>query len=106
MLYELEEVLHYPRIRRLYGLREDQIRSYLDLLVDVADLADLREPLEIPLADRDDWMVLRTAIEGNAEFLCSSDKGFFGPPVVSFCAIYDLRIVRPAELLLLLDKPS
>lgn len=102
MLYELEEVLHYPRIQRLYGLTESQCRSYLNLLTEAAELVEPGPPIELPLADRDDWMVLSTAIEGNAEFLCSNDSGFFKAPVIAFCALYELRVIKPKELVALL----
>ena len=105
MLYELEETLHYPRIRQLYRLTDAQIAAYLNTLTDVAELVTLGPPVEIPLTDRDDWMVLRTAIDGNADVLCTNDGGFYKAPALAFCAQYDLRVMRSQELLVLLVKP-
>ena len=51
---------------------------------------------------RDDWPVLRTAIEGNVDVVCSNDGGFHKAPVVAFCAQYGMRIMTSAELLRLL----
>lgn len=104
MVYELEEVPRYPRIRDLYGLSESQNHRYVEMLERVAELVDLGAPIELPLADRDDWPVLRTAIEGNADILCSNDGGFHKEAVIAFCAQYDLRIMRPAGLLRLLNR--
>lgn len=105
MLYELEEVLHYPRIQKLYRLTDDQCRSYLNMLTEVAELVDPGPPFAMPLADRDDWVVVRTAIEGNAEYLCSNDGGFFKPAVLAFCSLYELKVVKPADLLARLSNP-
>ena len=68
ILYELEEVLHYPRIKNLYALTEDQIRRYVGLLVRVADIVDPGPPIELPPADRDDWPGLRTAVRGKRQY--------------------------------------
>jgi putative PIN family toxin of toxin-antitoxin system len=103
IFYELEEVLQYPRIKSLYGLTESQSHRYVQMLEQVAELVDPGPLVELPLADRDDWPVLRTAIEGNADILCSNDGGFHKEAVIAFCAQYDLRIMRPAELLSLLS---
>ena len=105
MFYELEEVLRYPHIKNLYGLTESQNRRFVEMLERVAEIVDPGPPMELPLADRDDWPVLRTAIEGNVAILCSNDGGFHKEHVIEFCAQYDLRIMKPAELLHLLKQP-
>lgn len=102
ILYELEEVLHYPRVRSLYGLTDENIARYLAFLIHVAELVDIGPPMELPLADRDDWAVLRTAIEGNVQILCSHDGGFHTPKNIAFCAQYEIRVLRPADLLRML----
>jgi len=104
ILHELEEVLHYPRIRGRYGLTDVQIGSYLAMLTEAAELVDLGPLIEIPLTDRDDWVVLRTSIDGNAEVLCTNDRGFYGARVLAFCAQYGLQVMRPRELLALLQS--
>lgn len=103
MLYELEEVLHYPRIQQLYGLTDSQCRAYVNMLTEAGEFVDLGPPLDMPLDDRDDWVVLRTAIEGNAEYLCTSDGGFFKARVLSFCALYEVKVIKPIDLLALLQ---
>ena len=104
ILYEVEEVLSYPRIKNLYRLTEVQARRYVDFLTEVAEIVDLGPPVQLPLTDRDDWAVLRTAIQGSVDVLCSSDGGFHKAPVAAFCAQYDLQIKTPAELLNDLDQ--
>jgi len=93
-LYELEEVLHYPRIQQLYGSTDSQCRDHINMLTNVAELVDWGPPLEMPLTDRDDWVVLRTAVEGNADYLCTSDGGFFKARVLSFCAPYEVKVIN------------
>lgn len=98
MLYELEEVLHYPRVQSLYALSAESIERYLAFLIRVSEIVDIGPPIELPLTDRDDWAVLRTAIEGNVQVVCSHDGGFHTMKVAAFCAQYEIRVVRPAEL--------
>ena len=99
ILHELEEVLHYPRVKDLFTLTDGQIRLYVELLATTAELVDIGQPVLLPLTDGDDWPVLRTAIEGAADIICSNDGGFHKPPVIDFCFQYGLRIQKPGELL-------
>ena len=99
ILYELEEVLHYPRVKDLFALTDGQIRLYVELLAEAAELVDIGQPVPLPLTDHDDWPVLRTAIEGVADIICSNDGGFHKAPVIDFCVQYDLRIMKPGALL-------
>ena len=99
ILYELEEVLHYPRMKNLYRLTDAQIRRYVDLLASIAELVDLGQPVDLPLTDRDDWPVLRTAIEGCVDVLCSNDGGFHKDIAIAFCAQFEIQVMKPAELL-------
>ena len=55
--------------------------------------------MELPLADRDDWAILKTAIDGSVDIICSSDGGFHKDQVIAFCAQYELQVMKPAELL-------
>jgi uncharacterized protein len=105
MLYELEEVLYYPRIQQLYGLTTDQVQSYVRMLIEVAELVAISPLVTITLADRDDWMVLRAAIDGNSEVLCTNDGGFYDAQIQAFCQQYGLRVMKPKDLLALLDRP-
>jgi putative PIN family toxin of toxin-antitoxin system len=103
-LYELEEVLHHPRIRKLNGLTDAQIREYLSLLTDVAELVNLGPTMAVPLTDRDDWMALRTAIDGNADVLCTNDGGFYKAAAMAFCRRYAVRVLKPSALLEILNR--
>jgi putative PIN family toxin of toxin-antitoxin system len=105
ILYELEEVLQYPRVQKLYALTDAQIRRYIDVLAGVAEIVDLGRPIELPLADRDDWAILRTAIEGSVDVICSSDGGFHKELVITFCAQYGIRVLKPPQLLDFLSQP-
>jgi predicted nucleic acid-binding protein len=73
LLYELEEVLRYAQIRRLTRLKEGQIAEYVGLVPEVAELVDIGPPIPFPTPDADDWTVLRTAIHGDVDVLCSLD---------------------------------
>lgn len=92
------------RIRSLYGLTDLQIRQFIDSLAATAELVDIGPNVQLPLTDRDDWAVLRTAIEGNADVICTSDAGFHVDAVLAFCERYDLKVVKPSELLRQLSR--
>jgi predicted nucleic acid-binding protein len=49
--------------------------------------------------DPDDNPVVQTAVEGNAEVLCTLDRHFRDPVVVAYCAAKGIRIVGDVELL-------
>ncbi|MFN7923467.1 MAG: putative toxin-antitoxin system toxin component, PIN family [Bryobacteraceae bacterium] len=99
ILYELEEVLYYPRMKQRYELTGEEIRAYVAFLAHVAELVDLGSLRHLPLTDVDDWVVLRTAIEGGVDILCSADGGFHKTRVVQFCAQYEILVLKPSTLL-------
>ncbi|HEY7030102.1 MAG TPA: putative toxin-antitoxin system toxin component, PIN family [Thermomicrobiales bacterium] len=73
LLDELAEVLERPRIQRRHGLPPDDIRSYVDVLRRGADVVAVSGKLQI-CRDRDDDVVLETALLGNAELLVTRDE--------------------------------
>ena len=60
--------------------------------------------MAVPLTDRDDWMVLRTAIDGNADVLCTNDGGFYKVPAMAFYRRYAVRVLKPSALLEILNR--
>ena len=74
ILYELEEVLHYPKIRKMTCMTDPEITTFVQWLTRASKLVDLGTPTPFPIRDYDDWMVLRKAIMGEADVLCTCDR--------------------------------
>lgn len=69
MLFELARVLRYPRMVALHGLSENRIYDYIGFLRDAAELVHA-DPLPVtPIRDRNDTVVMQTAIIGEADVL-------------------------------------
>jgi uncharacterized protein len=102
ILYELEEVLRYPQIKRLTRLTEGQIAEYVGFLSEAAELVDIGPPIPFPTPDADDWTVLRTAIHGDVDVLCSLDGHFRRDDLASVYEHYHFNVMTDVELLRLL----
>ena len=102
LLYELEEVLHDPRVRGLTRLSDAQIAEYLAFLTEAAELVDIGPPVTFGVPDLDDWVVLRTAIHGDVDVLCSLDEVFWSSDLAMVYERYRFRPMTDVELLALL----
>jgi uncharacterized protein len=72
ILTEIAEVLRRPRIKRKYGIQEEEIVQYLQLIAARAALASVTGQLAI-CRDPDDNIILEAAIAGGAGFLVTRD---------------------------------
>ena len=98
LLEEVERVLHYPRLANRYCLSHAEIAAHLQLLRSVAEIVSPFEGKPIVPGDRDDDPVIYTALAGRADVLCTVDKHFFAPAVLSFCSRYGIRIQTDVDL--------
>lgn len=106
ILDELADVLGRERVRRLHRKDEAAISGFLQRLEAAALVVVLAEeevPLVVP-ADRDDDFILATAVEGNADVICTWDKHLRHASVIHYCSDRSIQIVSDAELLMLLRK--
>jgi hypothetical protein len=65
-------------------------------------VAEIVVPAEGPplvLKDPNDDPVVYTALAGGADVLCTVDRHFYEPNVLSFCARYDIQVMTVVELL-------
>jgi putative PIN family toxin of toxin-antitoxin system len=99
MLEEVERVLHYPRLLKLFGLTEAEIFQFLTFLAASAEIVESDQTLTIPIRDLNDAHVLQTAVSGRADYVCTLDKHFKDGPVVSFCSNSGMAVVSDVELL-------
>jgi predicted nucleic acid-binding protein len=99
LLAEVNRVLRYPRVQALYPLNVDEIRDHLQSLESLADLVIPGEGRPIVVKDPNDDPVVYTALVGQADVLCTVDRHFYDPSVLSFCARYGFQIMTDVELL-------
>ena len=99
ILYELEEVSYYPRIRRLMGMSAAEVSRYIERLAKISDLVDIGAPTPLPLHDFDDWMGLRTAIAGKVDILCSNDRDLHHPSLAPLYRQAGITALTADELL-------
>ena len=84
MRSELAKVLRYPRMLALHGLSENRIYDYVSFLREVAEVI-VPNPMLVPtIRDRNDIIVMQTALLGEAHILCTKNRDFFEPPAVTF----------------------
>jgi putative PIN family toxin of toxin-antitoxin system len=96
---EVGRVLRYPRIQALYPMTEAEIDSYIERLASFAEIAAPMEGPPVVLKDPDDDPVVYTALAGGADAICTMDKHFYEPGVLSFCARYRIQVMSELELL-------
>lgn len=98
---EIRKVLHYPHVRQLHGLNDDDIQRFLDLLAIGTEHVSVLSYHIGPLVGLDpaDDMVLLTATAGQAEVLGTNNNHLFEPGVLQFAAMHGVRVVRDVQLL-------
>jgi predicted nucleic acid-binding protein len=72
-------------------------------------VAEIVVPAEGPplvLKDPNDDPVVYTALAGGADVLCTVDRQFCEPNVLSFCARYDIQVMTVVELLQALRREA
>lgn len=104
MLEELAEVLSRPRIKDKYGITEKQIKELLILLEEKSEHVVLNENIDV-CRDKDDNLILETAIKGRADFIVTRDDDIkFDKKVSDFLFKYGILIATVAKFLSLIHK--
>jgi putative PIN family toxin of toxin-antitoxin system len=99
IIVEVTKVLRYPKFQRLYGLTEPGLLEYSQFLQSVAEMVILDSRYLAPLRDANDLAVLQTADRGGADILCTSDRDFNDPAVISFCGARGIGVCDEVSLL-------
>jgi putative PIN family toxin of toxin-antitoxin system len=99
LLEEVQRVLRYPRMQAIYHLDADDILEHVQLLESLADLVIPAEGPSVVLKDPNDDPVVYTALAGQADILCTVDRHFYEPNVLSFCARHGIQLMTDVELL-------
>jgi putative PIN family toxin of toxin-antitoxin system len=104
ILDEVARVLAYPRLQLRYQLKPEEIQLYVAYLEEICTLVHPVVVEPVILTDPDDDPVLYTALDGNAEVLCTLNRDFHSPNVLAFCAKNGILLMNDVELLLALRK--
>lgn len=106
LLTELERVLHYPRVRQIHQLSEEEIQTFvreLDALAHVENVA--KEGTEPAIStDPKDNPIIQTAIAGRADILCTLDWHIRNRKVRAYCRTHGVRIFTDVGLLRVLRR--
>ena len=99
LLDEVQRVLGYPRIQAIYRLNDDEILEHVQSLETLADMVSPFDGPPLILKDPNDDPVVYTALAGQASILCTVDRHFYEPNVLSFCSRYGIQLMSDVELL-------
>ena len=93
ILEELAEVLNRPRIKDKYGISENDINELLVLIEERAEPVLLSNDISI-CRDKDDNLIIETAINGKAAFLVTRDDDIkFDRAVSTFLLKFDVSVI-------------
>ena len=94
--FVLQEV---ERVLKDAGSVRVDAREQIEQFVSVAQILNpiIREP--VVLNDPDDDPVIYTAVDGQADILCTLDRHFYAPGVIEFCRNHGISVMNDIELL-------
>ena len=106
MLEELADVLNRPKIKEKFKLEKEDITKLLFLLEDRAENVNISGSVTI-CRDKDDDIIIETAIKGKAEYLVTRDDDIkFDKKVASFLSQHGVTVISLSKFLNLLNKSS
>jgi len=80
------------------------IQEHVQFLVKISEVVHPSIEAPVVLKDRDDDPVVYTAIDGEADVLCTLDRDFYEPEVVAFCGKHGVSILDDVDLLQMLKR--
>jgi len=103
ILQEIANVLSRPRIRNKYGITEEDIRELLNLIEERADHALLAGNISV-CRDKDDNLIIETAINGNADYIVSRDDDVkLDKRVAEFLSQYSISVLTVKRFIELIE---
>ncbi len=104
MLAEVSRVLRYPRLAMDRGGDEEAVYEFIGGLRDSAKMVALDPTAVAPIRDPNDVIVLQTALNGEADVLCTVDRDFFQPPASVFLAGRSVSVLTDVQLMRMLKS--
>ena len=106
ILEEIADVLSRPRIRDKYGVTEADIRELLILIEERSEHVLISGDVNI-CRDRDDNLIIETAIKGNAKYLVSRDDDVkMDTKITEFLSGSGISVLSVAKFLKLIGEES
>ena len=99
ILIEHGRVLRYPRVQVLFGLSEEEIYEYFQFLKDVCQVVPIEMNWNFPIRDASDTAILKTAVAGEADYICTLDRDFYTPEVTAFCGSVGINVFDDLAML-------
>lgn len=104
IIEEIGDVLSRPRLKQKYGISEDDIKELLILIEERAEHALLDGSVNV-CRDKDDNLIIETAIKGKAGYIVTRDDDIkFDKGVSSFVSGYGISVLSIAKFLSLIEK--
>ncbi|MBI5875352.1 MAG: putative toxin-antitoxin system toxin component, PIN family [Deltaproteobacteria bacterium] len=101
ILDEIADVLSRPRIRNKYDIASKDIQELLILIDERAENVLLSGDVDI-CRDKDDNLIIETAIKGNADYIVTRDDDVkFDKEISRFLSQYNISIITVAKFLML-----
>ena len=99
ILRDVSRTLLYPRLQEQYRLSEEEIREHVELLQRVSTIVEPIVADPVVRNDPDDDLVIYTAVEGQADVLCTRDGDMYAAEVIAFCRRRGIEIMNEVDLL-------
>lgn len=104
MIEELADVLNHPRIKDRYGISGNDIQQLLTLIEERSEHILLSGNVNI-CRDKDDDLVVETAIKGKAGYLVTRDDDIKSDKEVStFLSRYGISVLSVAKFLKVIEE--
>ncbi len=102
---EIADVLSRPSIRDKYNIAPEDIQELLILIEEKAEHVIVSGKIDV-CRDKDDNLVIETAIKGNAQYLVTRDDDIkFDEKVSAFVLQYDISVLTVGKFIELLSNP-
>lgn len=99
IIEEIADVLTRPKIKEKYGISESDIRELLLLIEERADHVLLSGDVSI-CSDKDDDLIIETAVKGKADYLVTGDNDIkLSPDVSAFLKNNNVSVATTAGFL-------
>lgn len=99
ILIDLARVLRYPRVQAIYRLSEEQIYEYVQFLKMGCTMVPVNPNWNFPIRDITDTPILRAAVAGEADVICTLDKDFYASEAADFCRRMKIAVLDDVALL-------
>jgi putative PIN family toxin of toxin-antitoxin system len=104
LIEELADVLSRPWVKDKYGITDEDVEELLELIEDKSEHVLLSGVVNI-CNDRDDDLVIETALKGKTKYLVTGDSDITqNPEVLLFLSKHDVSVISIAEFLNIIEK--